>query len=68
MSNKCFVKPCPNKKNQGGFMGNVCIPCFNLAYDISKGKLKNNYHFKEGIVQFIADNWREILEEGGVKK
>ncbi len=59
----CFVKPCRNKSQQGGFCGNVCVPCYRLARDIKKGKLINYYHFENGVVQFIADNWREVVKQ-----
>lgn len=61
---KCFVEPCKNHDHQGNFCNNVCVPCYILAKDISKGNLKHSYHFSPFVVQFIADNWREILEQG----
>lgn len=60
----CFVKPCKNKSHQGNFIGNVCVPCYTLAEHIKNGKLKAHYHFGEGVVHFIADNWREVINEG----
>jgi len=59
----CFVKPCKNKSHQGNFAGNVCVPCAHLARDIAKGELKRSYNFGEGVVQFIADNWREVAAQ-----
>lgn len=60
---KCFVDPCSNHKHQGGFCGNVCVPCALLARDISRGKLNGHYYFQKGVVQFIADNWREVVKQ-----
>lgn len=60
---KCFVKPCTNHSEQGSFMGNVCVPCFNLAFDIELGKLKGSYNFQPGVVRFISDNWREVMKQ-----
>jgi len=60
---ECFVKSCTNKSHEGGFCGNVCVPCTILAKDIQNGILKHSYNFTEGIVQFIADNWREVIKQ-----
>jgi len=60
---KCFVSPCKNHKHQGSFIGNVCVPCAILAEDIRCGKLKHSYNFSDGVVKFIADNWRQIIKE-----
>lgn len=61
---KCFVKPCKNHDHQGHFSGQVCIPCLHLAQDIKKGKLDHSYNFGEGVVQFIVNNWKEIVKRG----
>lgn len=63
---KCFVKPCRNYSHQGNFSGQVCIPCLYLAQDIKKGKLKRSYNFEEKVIQFIADNWEEIIKRGHI--
>lgn len=35
---KCIVKDCMNHQHEGGFFGDICIPCYEF---ISKGK--SNY-------------------------
>lgn len=61
---KCFVDPCRNHNHQGDFVGDVCLPCYRLAKDIRSHKLNRKYHFGEGCIQFICDNWREVLNKG----
>ena len=28
--NMCIVKGCKNTKNQGEFIGDLCLPCYNM--------------------------------------
>lgn len=60
---KCFVKPCPNHTHQGNFTNSVCNSCLKLAKDIQNETLNGNYFFEEGVLQFITDNWREVIKE-----
>lgn len=30
MSDKCIIHGCPNHKNQGSFIGDMCAPCSNM--------------------------------------
>lgn len=61
---KCFVGPCTNKTNQGNFSGNVCVPCANLAMDIQNETVhQKHYYFAKGVVQFICENWREVVKQ-----
>lgn len=60
---KCFVKPCQNHTHQGEFKGNVCFPCYALAHAIETENIYGRYHSEEGVVHYIADNWREVIEQ-----
>ncbi len=60
---KCMVTPCSNHRHQGTFVGNVCVPCLQLAMDIEAGKLNHSYYFQPGVVQFIAKKWKLIVKE-----
>jgi len=42
MADKCIVKGCPNRKDQGGFIGDLCCPCYEM---ITTGKIKHGMTF-----------------------
>ena len=42
INNQCIVEGCVNEKHQGGFMGDICVPCYNM---ITTGKIGNSTNF-----------------------
>ena len=57
---KCIVKDCENHKNEGGFAGDVCLPCYEF---ITTGKgiysqmYRNTHPVKELTDEEIMDVW-----------
>ncbi len=61
---KCKVPACPNKMSEGGFSGNVCLPCANLAQDLHEhGKMQSKTCFMEGVIDYIGENTVKVLQE-----
>lgn len=42
MTYKCIVKDCENHSNEGGFKGDVCLPCYEFI-TTGKGKYSQMY-------------------------
>lgn len=44
-NNKCMIKGCTNKKIEGNFIGDMCVPCYDM---ITKGQMNpsNNFIYK----------------------
>lgn len=41
-SNECMVKGCTNKKHEGNFVGDMCVPCYEM---ITEGKMNPSKNF-----------------------
>lgn len=55
MEVKCIVKGCPNKRGEGGFIGQLCTPCHTM---ITTGCVGHG----ETFIHVFADKLRAILE------
>ena len=42
MSEECVVKDCTNRTNQGGFVGEICTPCYEFITE-GTGKFSQAY-------------------------
>ena len=51
---KCIVLGCPNKKNQGKFIGDLCSPCYEMLTTGIVNKHKN-------FISEIVDKCEEVL-------
>ena len=70
---KCLVKGCKNQKGQGGFIGEICSPCYDI---LVSGKIKpsnawfvkliegNTMNIKhtENAFNDLNEMWREEME------
>ncbi len=82
MGTNCIVKGCCNRTDQGDFMGNLCMPCYNM---LSTGELgfgntfvhdlldKKTYHSKEKKSQQMTEKnhskfEKEIFKLSGLDK
>ena len=62
---KCLVHGCRNRKDQGGFVGNLCVPCYEM---LTTGKLGSNDTFIHRMAAIHLEQLNEIMKEvGGVK-
>jgi hypothetical protein len=66
MNEKCIIYGCNNKKNQGNFIGNLCVPCYEM---ITTGEIKYGYTFIHEInrekcrLEQIIEKLTDTLEE-----
>ena len=42
MTTKCIVAGCQNHKDEGRFVGDLCVPCYNM---ITTGRIKHGTTF-----------------------
>lgn len=65
-SNECMVKGCTNKKHEGNFVGDMCVPCYEM---ITTGEIKYGKTFihdlRDKIVKHeeLLSNLTDVLEE-----
>lgn len=43
MSDKCIVFGCTNKKHQGTFVGDICLPCYEIITTGNLEQPSNNF-------------------------
>lgn len=54
---KCVVRGCPNRTGEGGFVGNVCVPCYEM---ITTGVVGRGETFVHKMLEEIGDLRREL--------
>lgn len=60
---KCIVHGCTNHENEGGFVGDICSPCYNI---ITTGNITptnawfNKYMNYEHFAYFVANDYLEL--------
>ncbi len=61
---ECIVPDCPNKIHQGRFVGEVCMPCANLAKDLHEhGELQSGTRFVKGVREYVEANTELVLQK-----
>jgi len=55
---KCLVHGCRNRKDQGGFVGDLCVPCYEM---LTTGKLG----YGDTLVAIHHEQLNEIMKEVG---
>ena len=65
MSDKCIVHGCLNRKHQGNFTGDLCMPCHNM---LTSGEVKYGETFIHGLRDRIEDLEAENKELEGLNK
>lgn len=46
MTDKCIIKDCVNKRNEGGFVGDLCTPCYAF---ITRGEGKHSQAYRNAL-------------------
>ena len=66
---ECMVKGCTNKKNEGGFVGDLCSPCHEMITTgkIGSGatfihKMKKGFNRKTNSIRELADNLKRVAD------
>ena len=54
MSEECVVKDCTNRTNQGGFVGEICTPCYEFITE-GTGKFSQAYRNAQKEWQGLSD-------------
>jgi len=57
---KCIVKDCENHTHQGGFVGELCVPCHEF---ITEGKGKHSQVFRNTVLTEREECAKEIKSE-----
>lgn len=50
---KCLVKGCTNRTSEGKFIGDLCVPCYNM---LESGKIKSGMTFIHQMNNTIVRN------------
>jgi hypothetical protein len=58
---KCIVINCSNRNNEGGFIGNLCSPCYAFI-TTGKGRYSQMYRNSVGIV--LREVGQVLIEKG----
>jgi len=54
MTRECVVKDCTNRTNQGGFVGEICTPCYEFI-TVGTGKFSQAYRNAQKQWQGLSD-------------
>ena len=60
MTRECVVKDCTNRTNQGGFVGEICTPCYEFI-TVGTGKFSQAYRNVQKQWQGLSDDEIEEL-------
>ena len=71
MSPKCIVRGCSNRKDQGTFVGDICLPCYSCIVtgvigptDSFLGKMKKNNSALCSILDELFGSFRPYNPSG----
>ena len=57
MSDKCIVHKCSNRKGQGTFVGDICLPCWTYLLTGMIGPTNSFLGEIEKLRQLLKDTW-----------